>query len=505
MQHFFILFRIFFLLSIAPNALLAQYAMGIPKGYDEAYDQLEQKAPLTRGGILPKAYSLKPYAPYPGNQSSYGTCAAWATAYAARTIYEAVENGWTDRDFITSQAYWAGYQYRLVEPVKVLCDGAFTANVVASLAQTGTVHQEEYSDRDAEFYCPSNGLVRRLVYKASNNKISTTTTLFDQKTENGDFKVSRVKKSISENNPVVISMVCPPSFQRVGNSGLWQPFESPGGIYDYQHGRHAMCVVGYDDNLFGGVFEIQNSWGTNWGNGGYVWIKYEDFGNFVYQAFELVTMQKKRPVPAPEPDPEPEPIPFPEPIDPVSYFEASLRFFDVTRSTDLPVFLEPAGRNWVFNQNGSSSYRVTTPLRTGAKMRLYLKTSEPSYVYVLSTGTVNTSVSTLFPQPGVSAALNYSINEVAFPSEDLYYVMDGTVGTDYLALLFSKSPLDIEELRENVEKGSGSFGSKLHKELNGRLLSINDIDFEANAVSFSANTARNDAIMAFIVSFDHRP
>ena len=33
-------------------------------------------------------------------------------------------------------------------------------------------------------------------------------------------------------------------------------------------GGHAMCVVGYD----GDNFEIVNSWGTGWRNGGFAWL-----------------------------------------------------------------------------------------------------------------------------------------------------------------------------------------------------------------------------------------
>jgi C1A family cysteine protease len=36
-----------------------------------------------------------------------------------------------------------------------------------------------------------------------------------------------------------------------------------------------MLVVGYDDTL--GALRIQNSQGTDWGTGGYVWMTYTTF------------------------------------------------------------------------------------------------------------------------------------------------------------------------------------------------------------------------------------
>lgn len=39
-------------------------------------------------------------------------------------------------------------------------------------------------------------------------------------------------------------------------------------------GGHACLVVGYDDNMAGGVFIVRNSWGTNWGLDGHFFISY---------------------------------------------------------------------------------------------------------------------------------------------------------------------------------------------------------------------------------------
>ena len=39
---------------------------------------------------------------------------------------------------------------------------------------------------------------------------------------------------------------------------------------------HAMVIIAYDDDRYGGAFQILNSYGPEWGNNGKIWIKYND-------------------------------------------------------------------------------------------------------------------------------------------------------------------------------------------------------------------------------------
>lgn len=52
-------------------------------------------------------------------------------------------------------------------------------------------------------------------------------------------------------------------------------------------GGHAMCVIGYDDYRNGGSFEVMNSWGTDFGDNGYIWINYKDFNLLANQAYVI--------------------------------------------------------------------------------------------------------------------------------------------------------------------------------------------------------------------------
>jgi C1A family cysteine protease len=63
---------------------------------------------------------------------------------------------------------------------------------------------------------------------------------------------------------------------------VYQDFYSyTGGVYQWNgsspvEGGHCVCVIGYDDNQK--AWLCKNSWGTNWGVGGYFWIRYGQCG-----------------------------------------------------------------------------------------------------------------------------------------------------------------------------------------------------------------------------------
>ena len=44
-------------------------------------------------------------------------------------------------------------------------------------------------------------------------------------------------------------------------------------------GGHAVCIVGYNDNLAGGRFIVRNSWGTSWADRGYFYMPYSVIQN----------------------------------------------------------------------------------------------------------------------------------------------------------------------------------------------------------------------------------
>jgi transcription initiation factor IIF auxiliary subunit len=92
---------------------------------------------------------------------------------------------------------------------------------------------------------------------------------------------SLVRAALRQGNLVVVGVNTDPKF----NSGRYRLFtrqlqKEGRAVRDPNspHGRHAMCIVGYDDSI--GGFLFMNSWGSNWGSQvdnyrGHCWVSYE--------------------------------------------------------------------------------------------------------------------------------------------------------------------------------------------------------------------------------------
>ena len=46
-----------------------------------------------------------------------------------------------------------------------------------------------------------------------------------------------------------------------------------------------MCIVGYNDQMYGGSFRVVNSWGDDYGDNGFIWIRYKDFKKYASEAY----------------------------------------------------------------------------------------------------------------------------------------------------------------------------------------------------------------------------
>ncbi|BAP57948.1 cysteine protease [Thioploca ingrica] len=429
---------------------------------DTVYNQIPLQATLTRGlyDHLPAQASLKKYSPLPKSQGEYRTCVGWATAYAARTILEAQQNGWTEKSIITQNAFAPGFIYNLIK-----ADDDFACSRGSSISDALDIMVQQGVPKYSYFNksCPET-IPTRVYTQASPFRIKGYHRIF-KLTDPNNLKIKTVKKSLAEGKPVVIGMNIPDSFDEPDEE-LWQPSESPKENYS----GHAMTVIGYDDNRYGGAVELQNSWGIDWGNEGYIWIKYQDFAQFTPYAFELIGQFKKPSSNTPD-------------------LSGKLRLV-LAASGEMPAALV------------RQTYKIQRLYPSGTRFRLYISNQEPAYVYAFGYDPSTGKTTPIFPyQPGISPALIYQNNEVAYPDEDHYVAMQGD-GTDFLCALYSKNALDIEAIRQQIEQTNGSFIEKVRRVLSNKLVAVENIKFATAEIGFSA-VSHDKTVVALIVEMEH--
>lgn len=432
------------------------------------YAQLPRKATLVSRSYdqLPPAVSLKAMAPYPADQGQYGTCTAWASAYAARTLAESEALHRTDRKLTTNNVFSPVFVYKSISSDPTCSTGTNIADALTVMKTTGIPKRISQ-----EFQKDFKDVSLTAFAQAPKYTIADFVTL-ESEDENGnpipEQKITAIKKSLSEGKPVVFGMICPDSFNDA--KGVWNPTEQP----DPAVGSHAMCIVGYDDRQYGGAFEVQNSWGTDWGNDGYIWIRYSDFTRFDDDAYELIgNLQSDTGKAA---------------------FEGAVRYQIQGRNEGLTV-----------KANKDGVYVATKGMTSGTQFRLFLHNSQPAYVYAFASDEATKKTTAIFPydKTNTSAALDYSDNEVAFPDEKHWIRLDQVTGTDYLVVLYSKKALDLQAIRAAYERASGGLATRVAAAVGPHWIPVTQAHLDQDRPGFKVNTQDQEGVFGLMLAIPH--
>ena len=245
----------------------------------EMYDKSEIFEPLVAGykNTMPGRVSLEQYCPKRLNQGSQGSCVGWSSSYAARTILHSRSTGLPPDQVAFSPSSLYNH-IRLPN-----CQGAYIHSAMKTMREQGVLPFKDfrYNQYDCETTHNSSQMAKASQFR---------TRGFQRLWENeGGTDINAIKQNVAQGAPVVVGMLVGGSFMNaMQGREMWRPTQS-----DYRmrgFGGHAMCLVGYDDNKEGGAFQIMNSWGENWGDKGFCWVKYRDFEHFTREAYGLYPM-----------------------------------------------------------------------------------------------------------------------------------------------------------------------------------------------------------------------
>jgi hypothetical protein len=433
---------------------------------DEAYEKTPLKARNVSFQSSINDYSiasLKEFVPEIKNQGGYGTCVGWSTAYYGRTILKARTEGLTSQNEINKNAFSPAFSYlhSNVNDDYNCQKGAYINKALENMVQVGSPFLKDYN-----VLC-DNAIPKSVSNLANENKIKDYTRLFG-KEESNAVKIESVKRSLLNGNPVIIGFIVEKSLYTAKN--VFVP------DYSGTKGGHAMCVIGYNDDKYGGAFEIVNSWGKSWGNDGFIWVKYSDFPTYAKYAFDMIPKQKKKVVEK-------------------KYIagELNLKLYDgsVMEVKKQDGKYKKTVLGWqdvVLDDNDESigDYATKEAYGINTRYRMYVKVNKPAYVYVIGADSNNDSA-ILFPhKEDISPYISYENTSVIVPGERYWFRLNSDVKSDYSIVIFSEDKIDIKEVKIKMDAMKGELLDKLYVIFKDKLINNDDIKLNKNSIGFSS-------------------
>ena len=255
------------------------------------------------GATIPVSYDLRKYSRVPEvrDQNPYGTCWAHAAMGAMESSYLTQAMG-TDIDL--SELHLAWFTYKDPE------DGhSFTMKTSSSYG-TGVLGQGGNATMATAYFTRFAGPVNEetMPYSAAGTNTSTadatlTEYVGDKKPSDFSAPVLRLRERYdiglidSDNRKLIKEIIM--NYGAVQASyyagdGATSPESSTTAYFDNTHGTetdHAVLFVGWDDDFSrenfsdndssrptsNGAWLVRNSWGDDWGDGGYFYMSYEQY------------------------------------------------------------------------------------------------------------------------------------------------------------------------------------------------------------------------------------
>lgn len=483
---------LFALASLATAQAPDTFAAGLV-WEDDRYDAQSRQSPEDGSkAVMPASIDLTPYCPEVRHQGYIYSCVGWAAGYGALSIQRAILNNCTDKPVITRNAHSALFLYNQIKAED--CDqGSRISDALTFLTKNGDclARQFDFDVNDCAQLPDS-----MVTTQARRFAIDDFLTLFSAR-ENAAEKVRRVKLALSKKKPVIVGLLVLRNFYELKNAQYWHPHLGS----QVAAGGHALVVVGYDDRK--GAFRLMNSWGKNWGDNGYIWVKYPDFGDFCKYAYILYLTTPGTDLQAAGTNPAQRTATDEKPR---LELAGNFQFRHLTgwqSSSGQPLFETAAS---LLNHQTYQLKKQDWPV--GQLFQLLANTlHDEEYLYVFSVD-ARREVHFHWPRQAVlhekfdgwnESGLLLHGGQIAIPGATKALKL-AQPGTDRLVLLFSKRKLEtVRALAETLARQEGDLTRNLWQALGKYAVPLADITYAAEYMGFTAATRAEGYIVPVVL------
>lgn len=254
------------------NSAQAQVGIGLIPAPPDRYAAIPDAYEPFAGRALPPVVDLSGRFPPPGDQGAQQSCVGWAVAYAMKSYHEAVERNWTltgaDGRLNANRVFSPSFVYNQIN--YGVDRGSNFGDAFRVLITQGAAPLSVMPYTATPFVPPPQAAMAA----ADDFRIDTFRTV-DLRNRN------ELKAQLNAGFPIIFAAFVDQLFHEWRGASTVNRFGGP------RLGRHAMVVVGYDDHR--GAYRIINSWGRQWGDGGFAWVSYDQFeamGTEAYIVFD---------------------------------------------------------------------------------------------------------------------------------------------------------------------------------------------------------------------------
>ena len=247
------------------------------------------------GGLvnLRPEIDLTAFLPTPGMQGyTQGSCAAWSIAYGLVSYLKQRQERWLllnpNQAVYASRVYSPAFLYNELTTDPKCGQGIYLNEALQYSIDIGSLSLQKFPYDPAR--CDRKGTADEKK-DAGEIQLLSFNKVFDafENPLGRQIDVLTVKSLLNDSNAVVIGAHLDKSFMddTYGNRNpgasrpyIWDRFQNNTSIYT---AYHAMICIGYNDRL--SAFKVMNSWNTNFGDGGYIWISEDVFQQVVKEAY----------------------------------------------------------------------------------------------------------------------------------------------------------------------------------------------------------------------------
>lgn len=416
---------------------------------------------------LPLSIDLRAYCPTPGQQGTKPTCVGWAVGYGGLTICRAIQSRTTDRQILNKMAHSAYYIYNNIKTETGCQQGAALPPALAFLQQKGDCRAATFGNDTTLCDIRPNTQADE---EAALFKIKDYARLFDVN-DSPDEKIRTVRQSLKDSSPVIVGLYLTRSFYNIADGQkTWLPDASEANLE-----AHAAVVVGYD--MLTKTFDVMNSWGEYWGDGGFIKIKFEDFTRLTFYAFRMIPDIKTLV------------------NSPVVFKNSDLLTGEFVVNTTSNGQFEPV--KMIFNNQRQLYETVRKNWKANEALFQFRAKGIPQgkYVYIFSTDALNKTEIHYPLRTDARAMFSPSPDaEIVLPAEN-EALLKSAKGEDILYILYADYPLtDFEKRVKKVAFAKGKALERLQAGFSDIFIKNNLVRYDSDKIRFESRAIQGNIV-----------